>query len=136
MNLFEAKKKLSILWFTFAAVLFLIVLIQSLLGKYEDKINEAWGWFFPNILPTLSLMISVFLFDLKNKKTNYGIEILYFRISYGLSVVYLITILLTILIEPLSPKSIIQIMKESNLYLGPLQGLVAGAIGLLFVKSK
>lgn len=136
MELFEAKKKLAILWFLFSGGLFVLLLIQSFLGKYEDNANGAWSWFFPNVLPTLSLMISVFLFDLKKAKSNKTIDKFYFKISFWLSLGYFLTILATILIEPFSQKSIMEILKESNLYLGPFQGLVVASIGFLFVRSE
>ena len=136
MKIFDAKKRLAILWFIFTAGLFIIILMQSLLGKFEDKSNEAWSWFFPNVLPTLSLMISVFILDLKSRKSRKTIDKFYFRIPFWLSILYLTTILITILVQPFSNKSIIDLMQESSLYLGPFQGLVTGSIGFLFVKGE
>lgn len=136
MELFEAKKKLAVLWFILSGCLFALLLIQSFLGNFEGNANQAWNWFFPNVLPTLSLMISVFVFDLKSGKQNRTIDKFYFRMSFWLSSGYFLTILATILIEPISVRSIIEILEDSNLYLGPFQALVTGSIGFLFVRSE
>ena len=137
MLLFKAKKRIATLWFVLGGLLFILVLLQSILGKFENKSNEAWSWFFPNILPTLSLMLSVFLFDMRKKvKVEREINNFYFRLTFGLSLVYLITVLITLLIQPFTESSAISLMKNSNLYLGPFQGLITASIGLLFTSAE
>lgn len=136
MKIFDAKKKLATIWFIYGGILFILILVQSLLGKYEDKVNEAWSWFFPNVIPTLSLMISIFLFDVRKKKSNKTVDVFYYRIPLWLSVIYLSAILLTILVQPFTSYSIIKSMSVSNFYLGPFQGLITASIGFLFVKAE
>ena len=57
-------------------------------------------------------------------------------IAVGLSGCYLVIILVSILIQPFSEKPPIELMHSSNLWLGPLQGLVASALSILFVSKQ
>jgi hypothetical protein len=41
-----------------------------------------------------------------------------------------------ILAQPLTQLPALELMRQSNLYLGPLQGLVAAALGAFFIKSE
>lgn len=136
MEFIKAKKKIASFWFVFCGIIFVLMIVQSLNGKFEDKVSEAWGWIFPSILPTLSLILGVFLIDIKNsfikKKT---IDIFYYRLTLGLSFFYLFTVLSILLSQPLIGKPIISLMKESNIFLGPIQGLVNVSMGLFFIKN-
>ena len=66
----KAKHKLSTVWFVFSAVLLSIMLVMSLNGKFGEKESEAWGWFLPTVLPTLSLILAIFLADINEKKPS------------------------------------------------------------------
>lgn len=135
MTIEVAKKRLALLWFLSGSVLFFLMLIMTFNGKFEDFPDKAWGWFFPNILPTLSLMVSVFMFDQSKRQSNTeNIEKFYFQIAFFISLFYMIILSMTILTAPLTGNAMLSQMEQSSLYLGPIQGLVAGAIGLFFVK--
>jgi hypothetical protein len=137
MNFSKAKRKIATFWFIFSSVLFLMIFFQSLAGKFESKNQEAWGWFLSAIMPNLTLMISVFIFDIRATEPDTSeIDIFYYRLTIGLSCFYLGIILLLILLQPLTNKSIIQLMNESSIFLGPFQGLVSGSIGLFFVNKE
>jgi hypothetical protein len=45
-------------------------------------------------------------------------------------------VLLTLLIPPVAGTDPIALMHTSNLWLGPFQGVVASALGVLFVSTK
>ncbi len=53
----KAQRRLTIIWFIGSGFLFLLLMIQTLVGRYADKANEAWSWLLPTFMPTLSLMI-------------------------------------------------------------------------------
>lgn len=137
INFLKAKKRIATLWFVYSLILFLIIFLQSLAGKFENKNQEAWGWFLSTILPNLTLMLSVFIIDARTATVDKSeIDNFYFRLTMGLSSLYLTSILLLILLQPLTTKSIIQLMNESSIFLGPFQGLVSGSIGLFFVNKE
>ncbi|MBE99790.1 hypothetical protein [Flavobacterium coralii] len=133
----SAKKRIAILWFTFAAVVFLILFLQTVKGKYESNITEAWGWYCQNILPSLSLIVSVFIFDSTNGTVrNRSVEKFHFNIAFFLSLFYLLVIIGVILSQPFAKTSPIVWLQQSNIYLGPLQGIATGAIGIFFIKRS
>jgi hypothetical protein len=131
-----AKKKIATLWFSYALVLFLIIFFQSIMGKFEDKNQIAWGWFLSNVMPSLSLMLSIFLADVRNQNNDdTEIDRFYYRLTMGLSILYLTLLILILLMQPLIAKPIITLMNESSIYLGPFQGLVSGSLGLFFIQK-
>jgi len=132
----KCKKRLTILWFTGSGVLLLLFLLQTVLGHYGNKASEAWGWLLPNLMPTLSLIISVLIIDAFNKSKNKKVDSFFFKLSFSLSLVYIILILFTIILQPITLLSSLELLKQSNLWLGPFQGLVSASLGAFFVKSE
>ena len=133
----KCKKRLGVLWFVGFVILFFFLLIQSILGHYEDKTDEAWGWFFPSIMPTLSLIVAVIVMDAKGKSVKTStIDSYIFYISFFLSIAYIISMFLTILIQPFVSPDPLELMKQSNIWMGPFQGLVSASLGVFFVKRE
>lgn len=133
----KCKKNISILWFSYSCILFFVILLQSLFGHYGDNVSEVWGWFLPTIMPTLSLILSVLLIDaLEKDKKDKKIDKFIYRLALCLSIAYFISISLTIFIQPFITTNFFKLISQSNLFLGPLQGLVSGSIGAFFVKAK
>lgn len=133
----ECQKKLSISWFVGSGIIFSIILFQTFLGHYADETKEAWNWFFPNVTPTLSLMIGVIIASsFGNKSDDKKTDRFVFRIAFVLSLIYLITLLLTILVQPFIGKTPIELFQQSYQWLVPLQGLVTASLGAFFVKTK
>ena len=131
------KKNLATLCFVLVGLVFLLMFFQTLNGKFEQDVNEAWGWLFPTVLPTLSLILTVFVFDMRNtQKQVVKVDRFYFRLVFSLSLFYMIIILLILLSQPITGQPIIILMKVSNIYLGPIQAIITGAMGLFFVKKE
>ena len=133
----SCKKRLVKLWLIGSAIIFCIILFQTFLGHYADKMKEAWSWFLPTVLPTLSLMIGVLVADaLSAESTEKKIDAFIFRLSFYISIFYFVIILLTILIQPIVTIAAIEFLKQSNLWLAPIQGLVTASLGAFFVKTE
>jgi hypothetical protein len=131
-----AQKKLMILWCTGGLILFLLLIIRSVGGIYGTKVDEAWSWFIPTIVPTLFLMITVAIIDFSQPTiSEKQSDKFLFQLAFAMSLVYLILVSFTVL-RPFAIYTPIEMMKKSNLWLGPLQGLVAAALGAFFVKSQ
>jgi hypothetical protein len=139
--------RLAAIWFGASAVIFLILIGQSLGGVYGDELQRAWGWALPNIVPTLALMVSVFAADaLKPYSEGTAVRKNFYLLASGLSVFYLAVFLLSLLAQPLleylSPQphggvsARVQLLETSNIWLGPLQGLVVGTLGILFFLKE
>ncbi|QDU09436.1 hypothetical protein [Gimesia aquarii] len=133
----EARWGLSKIWFFWGGMLFTIIVVQSIFGRYGEQVKEAWSWFIPTIIPTLSLMMGVLGAeamlsgdDVRNVKKNFYI------ITWWLSFGYLLILSITILLEPFAPMNVIELYLLSNFWLSPLQGIVGGGIALLFTSQR
>ena len=136
----KCRTALATLWFIGGGVLFLILALQTINQHYEQygvTAQDAWAWFLPTIMPTLSLMIAVFAADATNpQQENTDVSTFTFFLSFVISFVYLTLVALTILLQPIVNTPILELMKKSNLYLSPIQGAVAATVGIFFVRSK
>ena len=128
------------IWLTGTGIIFILVVVQSLLGRYEEKTQEAWGWLLPTMMPTLGLIITVLGYTALDPTLSQGVvRRTFFRVAMWLSILYLVLILLTIAIQPFVARdadAALGLMRTSQLWLGPFQGLVASALGVLFVSKK
>lgn len=140
----RVRTRLAAIWLGASCLIFLIMVVQSLVAVYQadtqDFTKEAWGWLLPTIMPTLAIIISVLGYSaLDPLFSASAVRRSFFRLALYLSAFYLALVLLTLLIQPFSaksPASAIGLMHTSNLWLGPLQGLVASALGVLFVSKQ
>jgi len=92
----------------------------------------------PTIMPTLSLMIGVFVAEALSQVAaqKSRINLFLYRLTFWISALYLIVVALTILLPPLAPPphDPLKVMETSNVFLGRLQGLAASALGAFFYK--
>lgn len=136
MQMSKCKRKLAALWFTGAGLLFFVILLQTIFGRYGDRSADAWSWFLPTIMPTLSLVIGVLVMDVLNKGNQIKeIDAFLFKLTFSISSAYLVAVFLLFILQPFTTISPFELMSQSNLWLGPFQGLVAAAMGAFFVKS-
>ena len=136
INLRKGKRKLAVLWFTFSIIIFIILFLQSLNGLFDSFEKESWNWFINNIIPSLSLIVSVFVLDALNlSDSEKVVERFYFRLSYVISFVYLLSMLFTLLYRPFTEYSPIEILEKSKFWLAPFQGLVTASLGFFFFKE-
>ena len=137
MILDAVRNRLSGVWFTGAAMILGLMVVQSLLGKYGDRTQDAWGWALPTLMPIVGMIVSVLGYSaLDARVSRFQVRKSFFHIALWLSVIYLGLVLLTLLIQPVVGTDPIALMHTSNLWLGPFQGLVASALGVLFVSTK
>jgi hypothetical protein len=136
-----ARNRLALIWFPVSALFMLLLIAQSILGAYGDEVQRVWGWALPNFLPTVALMVSVFASEalLPSSDRAPSVRRNFFRLSFALSVFYLLVLLIPVLLQPFVAASDpdlvdkrIQLLETSNIWLGPLQGIVVTALGVLF----
>ena len=137
MDLDSARTELLVIWLSGGGILFLVLTLQSIFGRYGTELQSVWSWFIPNILPTLSLMIGVIGATAlaPAAKQAKRVKRSFFRISRALSFFYLALIALTIMLEPLTKTPVLELYTSSNYFLGPIQGLAVAALGMLFVTQ-
>jgi hypothetical protein len=137
ISLDTVRTRLATVWLTGGSLAFIIVVAQSLMGRFGDQTQEAWGWLLPTIMPTLGMIVSVLGYAaLDPLFSSSVVRKSFFLLSMWLSGFYLFLVLLTILVQPFTGRSPIELMQTSNLWLGPFQGLVASALGVLFVSKQ
>jgi hypothetical protein len=128
--------RLAAVWFAGAGAVFLLVLVQTLAGKYGENTEAAWGWLMPAILPTLSLITGAIAYNAAKPKGEFTVDRLAYRVAFYLSIFYLLLLLVTLLAEPLTSMTPLQVLELSGYWLGPVQGLVGLALGAFFVSRK
>jgi hypothetical protein len=137
LSMTAARRRLSVVWFTGAGLLFLVMIMQTFLGHYGSDAEEAWGWLLPGVLPTLSLIIGVLVMDALGKSVKASrVDGFMFWTAFGLSAFYLLMVALPILVQPFIGSEPLALLKQSNLWLGPMQGLVSAALAAFFVKGE
>src|ERR1700723_898212 len=142
----DVRTTLSRVWMIGAGLVFIVLVVQSLIGVYADLTEDAWGWFLPTILPTLTMILTVLTYTaLDPTMTGFVVRKTFASTATWLSIFYLLVVSLTFVTQPFIFSSLasqkeraaaaITLMRMSNLWLGPLQGLVASALGVLFVSK-
>ncbi|MBU1138963.1 MAG: hypothetical protein KKD01_00220 [Proteobacteria bacterium] len=133
----RARWTLAKLWFVGAGLVFLILVGQSIAGKYQDKTELVWSWALPTVMPTLSLIVTVLGASALQKQLDViAVRRSFYTLSLWLSVIYLALILLTLGLEPFSTLESLELLNLSNLWLAPFQGLVISALGVLFFTQS
>jgi hypothetical protein len=136
ISITKCKRQLATVWFVGSAAIFLVVFLQTIFGRYSAKATDAWGWFLPTVIPTLSLMIGVFVADTMRDIHDKVIDPFVYRLAFILSITYFAVVLATIALQPFADVQPLELLKMSNLWLAPLQGLVTGILGVFFVKAE
>jgi uncharacterized integral membrane protein len=132
-----ARSRLAWVWFIGTAFVLVLVIIQSLMNRYGSRTQEAWEWLLPTIMPTLGMILSGLICTaLDPLSSEVFVRRSFVRVALWLSGFYQALILLTILSQPFTDLDPIDLMHRSNLWLGPIQGLVGAAIGVLFVSKQ
>jgi hypothetical protein len=136
VSITAAQTRLAVLWLAGSAVIFMLMLAQTVSGKYGGQTQRAWGWFMPTVVPTLSVILSAIAYGATRAAEDQTVEERAYRLTFWMSAFYLLTILATLLLQPLSDLRPLEFMSNANLWLGPLQGLVGIALGTFFTSKK
>lgn len=131
-----ARFKITIIWLTGAGLVTGLLILQSVLGKYQNRAQDVWSWALPTIMPTLSLILSGLGAGALKKRANLRVSRKFYAIATTLSAFYLTLLMFTLLIEPFTPYEPLELLHLSNLWLGPIQGLVASSVGVLFLSKS
>jgi hypothetical protein len=138
----KCKYWLATVWLAAFLFLLTVLILQATFGRYgtnasDGKASEAFSWFLPTIVPTLSLIIGVLVSDARDDRKDVKlVDQMMYRLSMLLSIFYLAMVSLIFFIDPFTNWSQLQLMKISNLWLGPLQGLVSATIGVFFFSKE
>ena len=133
----ECRKRLGTLWVTASGMMFLILVAQSFLGGLGDRVVEAWGWFFANVMPTLSVVAVNLQADAaRSKEPDEEVEPYYYKLSFWVSVGYLAILLLIILGWRITSfEEPADVMAAFSVFTGPLQAFTVSVIAIFFKKA-
>ncbi len=131
------KKKLALLWFVGSALLLFVTLGKWLGNAFPPgTIKASWEWVLQMFMPTLSLMVAVYVMDAqKQGMEKQAVNSFVYRMAYGFSALYLGLVFVVILAQPFTPLSFLELSSQANLFLIPLQGLVTASVGVFFFKK-
>ncbi len=131
------RNELATLWVFCSLSVLLLLIVQSILGKYGGNTKDVFAWYVPTIMPTLTLIIGVLAHEASTGTGEARLaDPFMFRMAFGLSVFYLLMVALVPLSAPFSALPPLELMRMSGLWLGFIQGLVAAALGVFFVKTE
>ena len=136
IDLDRARRFIAIVWFAGGGLCFGLMILQSIGGRFSGTAQEMWAWFTPTIIPTLSLIIGVLASTASEDDTGRTVKKFFYHASIGISLAYLIVLLLTMLLEPIAGTHNMDYFKFSNFWLSPMQGLAVAALGALFNSRK
>lgn len=124
---------LVVLWFVLGILIIAQTVWWAVSGNpFGDNIDKVWSWLLPNIVPTFSLILGSLVLDPDaDHKPTRGLSLLY-GLALGLSAFYLLSLLAVLYVPFLTGGDIWQVMKGSNMWLAPFQGLVASVLGVFF----
>ena len=125
------------IWVVFFLGLFTLLLLQVDGNKYGGNAGTVWSWFLPMILPTVSLIIGVFLLDVQNSSIQEAkVNAVVFYLAAGGSIIYLIFLSWIFLGEPYANKNVFSAMKDYGMPISVLQGIVNSFVGVFFMNKK
>jgi cytochrome bd-type quinol oxidase subunit 2 len=141
----RCKWRLAQLWLIAGGVVFGLLMIMSMTPKFgqeERAVQDAWGWFLTSMMPSLALIVGVLVSDatVAAPQRIKAVSVTHFRLAFGLSAFYLFVVMLTIAASsfPTVPNARrgVEMLRMSQVWLGPLQGLVSAALGIFFVRAS
>lgn len=136
LDMESCRRRLAILWFSAAFLIFAVVLGVTLAGYYDDDSELAWAWFLPSIMPTLSLIVGVLVAEARQPaRPHQLVTRLLYTLSFRLSAFYLLLVAVTFLAQPVATISPLDLLDLSHIWLGPVQGLVSLSLGAFFVQT-
>ena len=134
MTVAGAQAPLAMRWRGGAAVVGAVLLMQTLFGKYGGQTERAWSWFAPTVFPTLTIIVTAW-FGTTGAARDQPVEAGHYQMAFGLSLVYLAIVAGTLLMQPFSAWTPMELLTMSHAWLGPTQGLAGIGIGRFFASK-
>lgn len=137
IKLRHSRNLLAVVWIIGFIPPLLILAARTYFGTYYGgRETEAWGWFTPNIVPTIGLILATLAAAAAGKDAgDRAVSAFFFFVTLLLSVLYVVIFNLIFLLEPLADSPPLEIFKRSSLFLGIIQGLVTTALGVFFIRN-
>jgi hypothetical protein len=132
----QALLRISVIWMLAVLPSIIIITVQSILGKYGDDSEVAWGWCMAQIAPTGALL-STSVFGKPSQRWKSAIaSVFHYRVAVTASLAQGFAMLAVLLVEPLIDLEIIELFGRSSVPLSLLQGLVIGAMTFVVYEGR
>jgi hypothetical protein len=159
MTMTLGKRILGLIWFIGGLIPIVFLYVQdSYFEKYGEKGEEVWNWLLPMVVPTITLIIGVYVYDFFQNKNNQQktgekdkeeeksknefkkvkverVDKFIFSLTIVLTIGYLLLVNSIIFLEPYSPDTIFEQISESRTFWGTLQLLVNPLVGIFFASG-
>jgi hypothetical protein len=135
------KRRLAVLWLLAAGFITTLLVLGSVLGKFQmdgvDKTMLAWQWFLPTLVPTLSVMVTMVVFDARRQSVKqWKVDAFYYRLTRNLSSFYFTIVFIVYAAVVLPDVPNMRAFDTSNWFLPPLQGLLSSSLGVFFLERE
>jgi hypothetical protein len=143
VSLQQSQTRLLITWGAFAVAMVIVVAIKvhndmyvrsSPDGELIDGSDDVWKGLLQMIVPTLTLMVGTVAGEALQMETDATVSGRAYRLSLTLSVLYLLSLLVVVLLS--GTKSPTPTLVTSNQLLLAFQGLVSLSLGSFFVSRR
>ena len=130
------RLRLAVLWIAWFALLVALLILRTSADAFAGVEKEVWGWFLANIMPTVTLVSAVTGLTKASEPSPDDADLRpLFRLGFAMSVFYLLALSLPIVAQAFQQGDPMPGFQRANLWLGPLQGVVASTLGVFFAKS-
>ncbi len=127
----DCQRRLALAWYTLSACVIGLIAVQIQTGVAD---SASWTWLSPHIIPSLSLITGAVIAAETRADEQKHVSPFLFRLGMTFSVLYLLAIL-AIIIGATNSLPRIDALKRSDLYLGPVQGIVVALLGVFYVST-
>lgn len=136
MQITQGINRLAVLWFAGAGLLFIILFLQTVFGRYGERTADVWDWYASVLLPVITLIAGAFFYGRSRASTRTGaVSRTVYHITFGMSLVYLVVVNAAVLLSPFSPLPPLELLETSELALEVFQGALMSALGVFFVSK-
>jgi len=134
------RTRLTWVWLIGAGVVVSLLFVQTIFGALGSNAQAVWEWLLPTIMPTIGTIVSTLAATaLLPSSPDSEVKRSFFLIAEMLSVFYLLLILLLVVLKGAisadTPGWLNQ-LHQANLLLGPLQGVIATTLGVVFLSKN
>lgn len=136
VDLRQAQRRLLLVWTLGTLAPFLLLLAQSVRGRYGDEAGRAWDWFIPAVLPTLTVIVGAIAYGARGRPDRKSVDALAYSVAQWLSVLYLLLLTSLLLLQPLAASTPLQWLESSKVWLAAVHGLVGVSLGAFFTSTK
>jgi hypothetical protein len=136
------QRKVASMWYIFGSLILLLIIVQSIGGKYSSDYLKVIGWYSKNILPTLLVLTTTMIFAARNEHSikDKQINRYFAKIIKAASWFYFVCIILFFLAQPIvyshTGKSALETLEMSTPFLGVIQGFINALIGAITIDAK